>query len=92
MHDRQLCLNLSVYGALTVSNAHSTLQIAETFRVENVSYHPIGFALIKASFRTASDNATGILPSVLEQAQSFADFCGGFSTRVVEYETKDSTH
>jgi hypothetical protein len=67
-----------------VANTHSTNQRRETLCIENISHQSVSFALIKPSFGAASDNATGILPSMLQKAESFTNFWAGFGLVIMQ--------
>lgn len=58
---------------LTVSHPHSANQPRQRTRIKDVADHAIGLALEEATFGTAGDDTTGILASVLEQREAFAN-------------------
>ena len=62
---------------LTVPNAHAPDEASNGRRVKDVPDHAVALHLVEASFRAAGDDTTGILPSVLEQPETFIELWPG---------------
>ena len=52
--------------SLTMSDAHAAPQPRHGVHIENISDHPVGFALVESALGPAGDDPARILPAVLQ--------------------------
>jgi hypothetical protein len=75
-----------------MSDSHATYQSRDRGVVKDISYHPVGFALVETAFGSTSDDSARILATMLKEGKALCDFCGDIEGRVVQKKTEDAAH
>jgi hypothetical protein len=79
-------------GTLTMSYAHPADQFRNGLVIEDISDHPIGFALVQTALWTTGDDTTCILAAMLQQGKALTDLSGRIDSRIVQQQTQYAAH
>lgn len=67
-----------------MSDTHSTDQSRDRVVVKHIADHSVGLALVKSALRPAGDDPARILPAMLQQSETFANFWRCINGRIVQ--------